>query len=61
MLIRKNMNQHNPLAKANEFILHKDANSTTGVLLKLCETIGCHIEDILETKLNFRRNTLCIQ
>ena len=27
----------------------KGANITTDVLLKICETLHCHIEDILET------------
>ena len=29
--------------------LGKGGNITTDVLLKICETLGCHIEDILET------------
>ena len=29
--------------------LGKGANITTDVLLKICETLHCHIEDILET------------
>ena len=29
--------------------LGKGANITTDVLLKICETLSCHIEDILET------------
>ena len=29
--------------------LGKGANSTTDVLLKICETLHCRIEDILET------------
>lgn len=29
--------------------LGKGANITTDVLLKTCETLDCHIEDILET------------
>ena len=29
--------------------LGKGANITTDVLLKICETLDCHIEDILET------------
>ena len=29
--------------------LGKGDNITTDVLLKICETLNCHIEDILET------------
>lgn len=29
--------------------LEKDGNITTDVLLKICEALDCHIEDILET------------
>lgn len=29
--------------------LGKGGNITTDVLLKICETLHCHIEDILET------------
>ncbi len=29
--------------------LGKGGNITTGVLLKICEALDCHIEDILET------------
>lgn len=29
--------------------LGKGSNITTDVLLKICETLNCHIEDILET------------
>lgn len=29
--------------------LGKGGNITTDVLLKICETLDCHIEDILET------------
>lgn len=29
--------------------LGKGANITTDVLLKICEALNCHIEDILET------------
>lgn len=29
--------------------LGKGGNITTDVLLKICETLNCHIEDILET------------
>lgn len=29
--------------------LGKGANITTDVLLKICETLGCKVEDIIET------------
>lgn len=29
--------------------LGKGANITTDVLIKICETLHCHVEDILET------------
>ena len=29
--------------------LGKGSNITTDVLMKICETLNCHIEDILET------------
>ena len=34
--------------------LGKGANITTDVLLKICETLHCRIEDILETVDNYR-------
>ena len=30
--------------------LGKGGNVTTGILLKVCEALQCHVEDILETK-----------
>ena len=54
MLIDKNMNKHDLAEKsgvssASIAKLSKSANITTDVLLKICEAINCHIEDILET------------
>lgn len=30
--------------------LGKGGNVTTDILLKICEALSCHVEDILETK-----------
>ena len=54
MLIDKNMNKRDLAEKsgvssASIAKLSKGANLTTDVLLKICETMDCHIEDILET------------
>lgn len=54
MLIDKNMTKmdlkdaaHRSAASVAK--LGKGANITTDVLLKICEALDCHIEDILET------------
>ena len=54
MLIDKDMNKHDLVEKsgvstASVSKLSKGANITTDVLLKICEAMSCHIEDILET------------
>ena len=54
LLIDKNMNKHDLAEKsgvstASIAKLSKGANITTDVLLKICESLNCHIEDILET------------
>ncbi|MCD7803558.1 MAG: helix-turn-helix transcriptional regulator [Oscillospiraceae bacterium] len=54
MLIDKNMNkrdlaEQSGVSTASISKLSKGANITTDVLLKICETMDCHIEDILET------------
>lgn len=54
MLIDKDMNKHNLAEKsgvssASIAKLSKGANITTDILLKICEAMECHIEDILET------------
>ncbi len=54
MLIDKEMNKQDLAEKsgvssASIAKLSKGANITTDVLLKICEAMGCHIEDILET------------
>lgn len=54
MLIDQNMNKRDLAEKsgvstASIAKLSKGANITTDVLLKICEVMNCHIEDILET------------
>ena len=54
MLIDQNMNKRDLAEKsgvstASIAKLSKGANITTAVLLKICEAMNCHIEDILET------------
>ena len=54
MLIDQNMNKRDRAEKsgvstASIAKLSKGANITTDVLLKICEAMNCHIEDILET------------
>ncbi len=53
-LIDMNMNKSDLREKAGISAssiakLGKGENITTDVLLKICETLNCHIEDILET------------
>ena len=54
LLIDKNMTKMElkdaaGISAASIAKLGKGGNITTHVLLKICETLGCHIEDILET------------
>ena len=54
MLIDQNMNKRDLAEKsgvstASIAKLSKGANITTDVLLKICEAMNCHIEEILET------------
>ena len=54
MLIDKNMTKMDlrdaaEISAASVAKLGKGANITTDVLLKICKTLNCHIEDILET------------
>lgn len=54
MLIDKNMNKQNlkeaaGISAASIAKLGKGGNITTDVLLKICETLGCKLEDIMET------------
>lgn len=54
MLIDKNMNKQDlkeaaGISAASIAKLGKGGNITTDVLLKICETLECKIEDIMET------------
>jgi Predicted transcriptional regulator len=54
MLIDKNMNKQDlkklsGVSAASIAKLGKGENITTDVLLKICEAMDCHLEDILET------------
>lgn len=54
LLIDKNMTKMDlkeaaGVSAASIAKLGKGANITTDVLLKICETLNCHIKDILET------------
>ena len=54
MLIDKNMNkqdlkEQSGISAASIAKLGKGENITTDVLLKICKTMNCRVEDILET------------
>jgi putative transcriptional regulator len=54
MLIDKNMNKQDlknvtGISSASIAKLGKGENITTDVLLKICEAMDCHLEDIMET------------
>ena len=54
MLIDKNMNKQDlkevsGVSAASISKLGKGENITTDVLLKICEAMKCHLEDIMET------------
>jgi DNA-binding Xre family transcriptional regulator len=54
MLIDKNMTKMElkdaaGISAASIAKLGKGGNITTDVLLKICKTLNCHVEDILET------------
>lgn len=54
LLIDKNMNKQDlrkqsGVSAASIAKLGKGENITTDVLLKICETLNCRVEDILET------------
>lgn len=54
LLIDKNMNRADlqnaaKISSSTIAKLGKGGNITTDVLLKICETLHCHLEDILET------------
>ena len=50
MLIDKNMKKSDLKEKAGIIAkLGKGDNITTDVLIKICESLDCHLEDIMET------------
>ena len=54
MLIDKNRNKHDlkklsGVSSASIAKLGKGENITTDVLIKICESLGCTLEDIMET------------
>ena len=54
MLIDKNMNKQDlknatGISSASIAKLRRGDNITTDVLLKICETLDCKLEDIMET------------
>ena len=54
MLIDKNMNKHDlkelaGVSSASIAKLGKGDNITTDVLIKICEALHCHLEDIMES------------
>lgn len=54
MLIDKNMNKSDlrdqaGISSASIAKLGKGDNITTDVLIKICEALGCHLEDIMES------------
>ena len=54
MLIDKNMNKHDlkelaGVSSASIAKLGKGENITTDVLIKICEALNCHLEDIMES------------
>ena len=54
MLIDKNMRKSNlwdkaGISSASIAKLGKSENITTDVLIKICEAMDCHLEDIMET------------
>ena len=54
MLIDKNMNKHDlkelaGVSSASIAKLGKGDNITTEVLIKICEALNCHLEDIMES------------
>ena len=54
LLIDKNMKKQDlqeaaGISAASIAKLGKSANITTDILLKICTTLNCHLEDIMET------------
>lgn len=48
-MYRKNLQEFAGINSASIAKLGKGSNITTDILLKICKTLDCHIEDILET------------
>lgn len=46
---KQDLKEQSGVSAASIAKLGKGENITTDVLLKICETLNCHIEDILET------------
>ena len=48
-IYRKDLQELAGISSASIAKLRKGSNITTDILLKICKTLDCHIEDILET------------
>lgn len=48
-MTRSDLAEKSGVSSASITKLKKGSNITTDVLLKICESLDCHIEDILET------------
>ncbi len=48
-MTRSDLREASGVSSASLAKLKKGENITTDVLLKICETLNCHLEDILET------------
>lgn len=48
-MYRKDLQKFAGINSASIAKLGKGSNITTDILLKICKTLDCHIEDILET------------
>ncbi|WP_282957732.1 helix-turn-helix domain-containing protein [Peptoniphilus catoniae] len=48
-MYRKDLQEFAGINSASIAKLGKGSNITTDILLKICKTLDCHIEDILET------------
>ena len=48
-MTRSDLKEASGVSSASLAKLKKGENITTDVLMKICETLNCHLEDILET------------